>query len=109
MYRYEKTAPLSSIRRRIEKVLTQARSRNAFDFLVNARGAGAEWDSTRSEWLGSMGDPPDAMLVAAAKRSSILDIVSDDCDLITFDGICVYTANRNAVNAARGAGKLENP
>ena len=58
------------------------------------------------EWLPSTSDFSDAILVAAAKRAGIPRIVSDDADLISFEGITVYTANRNAIESALAAGKL---
>jgi|GEM_PF-1247381 len=58
------------------------------------------------EWLPAISDFSDAILVAAAKRVGIFQIISDDADLITFEGITVYTANRNAIESASAAGKL---
>jgi hypothetical protein len=57
-------------------------------------------------WQGSAGDYMDALMVAHAKHSGIPHVLSDDIDLLTFDGITVYTANATAIQAARTAGKL---
>jgi predicted nucleic acid-binding protein len=69
---------------------------------------GAEEELTRAveEWASSAGDFTDALLVGAAKFADITDILSDDVDLVTFEGITVYTANRNSIDAADVAGKL---
>jgi predicted nucleic acid-binding protein len=63
-------------------------------------------DQASAEWQGSAGDFTDALLVANAKHAGIPHLLSDDVDLLTFDGITVYTANRTAVQAASAAGKL---
>lgn len=53
------------------------------------------------QWVSSAADFGDALLVVAAKRAGIPHIVSDDADLVTFDGITLYTANRNAIDSAK--------
>jgi len=53
-----------------------------------------------------MAGPADAGLVAAALDHSVGGILSDDCDLVTFSAIKVFTVNRNALDAAGRAGKL---
>lgn len=64
------------------------------------------WRRGTELWLDSFSDVTDATLAANAKYGSVPHIVSDDCDLITLDGVTVYTANRSAVQAAEAAGKL---
>lgn len=63
-------------------------------------------DRTMRAWVVSSADFGDAALVAASKRAGISHIVSDDADLVSFDGIILYTANRKALEAAALAGKL---
>jgi hypothetical protein len=63
-------------------------------------------DQACVEWHGSAGDFADALLVAQAKHSGIPHILGDDIDLLTFDGITVYTANRTAIQAAVAASRL---
>jgi hypothetical protein len=58
--------------------------------------------------LPSAGDFGDAALVAAAKRAGMPRIISDDADLITFNGITLYTANQRAIDAASRSGTLIN-
>jgi len=57
-------------------------------------------------WVESAADFGDAHLVATAKGAGIANILSDDADLITFEGIVVYTANQTAIAAAQASGKL---
>jgi len=57
-------------------------------------------------WVESTADFGDAHLVATAKGAGIANILSDDADLITFEGIAVYTANQTAIGAAQASGKL---
>jgi predicted nucleic acid-binding protein len=64
------------------------------------------FDQTLVQWVPSAADFGDAALVASAKRMGMTHIISDDADLISFDGITVYTANRKAIDAAVLAGKL---
>lgn len=51
-------------------------------------------------------DGYDAMMLYAAAQSGIRQVVSDDSDLCTVPGIQLFTANRNVVQAAQGAGRL---
>ena len=44
--------------------------------------------------------------MATAKRAGIANILSDDADLISFEGIVVYTANQTAIGAAQASGRL---
>ncbi|VTT97573.1 Uncharacterized protein OS=Singulisphaera acidiphila (strain ATCC BAA-1392 / DSM 18658 / VKM B-2454 / MOB10) GN=Sinac_4289 PE=4 SV=1 [Gemmataceae bacterium] len=62
-----------------------------------------------AEWLSSVGDFPDAVLVAAAKHHGRPHILSDDMDLATFAGVTLYTSNPNAIRIAGAAGKLLAP
>ncbi len=57
-------------------------------------------------WVESAADFGDANLVATAKSAGIANILSDDADLISFEGIVVYTANQTAIGAAQASGTL---
>ena len=57
-------------------------------------------------WVESAADFGDAYLVATAKSAGIANILSDDADLISFEGIVVYTANQTAIGVAQASGKL---
>lgn len=51
-------------------------------------------------------DSYDCYLVGTMKRSKVLKVVSDDCDIATFDGINMYTANAHVISAAKAQGKF---
>ena len=62
--------------------------------------------STFRVWERSGCDFTDAALVNLARGAGIPRILTDDADLITFEGITVYTANSSAIDAAKQSGKL---
>jgi hypothetical protein len=45
----------------------------------------------------------------AGDSVSFNEILTDDCDMLTFDCLTVYTANLTAIKVAHKAGKLQNP
>jgi predicted nucleic acid-binding protein len=51
-------------------------------------------------------DGYDLFLLAAMRANGIDKIITDDCDFVTVPDIVVFTANRNAIDAARNQGKL---
>ncbi len=51
-------------------------------------------------------DGYDGLMVHAAKTANISQIITDDIDFITVPGITVFTANRNAISAAKSHNKL---
>jgi hypothetical protein len=51
-------------------------------------------------------DGYDSLIVHAANTSHISQIITDDIDFVTVPGITVFTANRNAISAARSQAKL---
>jgi hypothetical protein len=51
-------------------------------------------------WQSSFADIGDAAMVSEARRAGLVHIVSDDADLLTFDGITLFTANQHAIDAA---------
>ncbi len=57
-------------------------------------------------WLGSACDPGDASLTADARANGILNILSDDQDFASLDGITLYTANQTVIDTAKGLNRL---
>jgi hypothetical protein len=51
-------------------------------------------------------DGYDLITIEAMHQNGIKHIITDDKDFLTVPGIVVLTANNNAVQAARAAGKL---
>jgi len=104
--RYKYWSHLPTIRHHATTLIASARK--IVDLLPKLRSESDEMDQAMAQWGGSAGDFADALLVANGKLVRFLDILSDDADLLTFDGITVHTANRNAIHAALTAGKLVN-
>ena len=102
--RYHYTSQLEMIRSGVETMLQSVRK--TVEFLPQVGKAADIFAAAVKEWLPSTSDFSDSILVAAAKRAGIPRIISDDADLISFEGITVYTANRNAIEAASNAGRL---
>jgi predicted nucleic acid-binding protein len=102
--RYYYHAQIKSLRESVETTLDSARKSIA---ILPRVGQDEEvLNRAIREWVLSAADFADADLVASAKGAGIRNIVSDDADLISFEGITVYTANQNAVESAQIAGKL---
>jgi hypothetical protein len=57
-------------------------------------------------WQSALADIGDAAIVSEARRAGLVDIVSDDADLLTFDGITLFTANQQAIDAATQSKRL---
>ena len=51
-------------------------------------------------------DSSDALIVATMKTNGVTDIITNDMDFATVDGIRVFTANGAAINCAREQDKL---
>lgn len=51
-------------------------------------------------------DGYDLFILESMERSNILQVLTDDGDFSTVEGITVFTANRNVINAAKIQGKL---
>ena len=81
-------------------------ARKTVDLLPSTRKAPDALDHAKAEWGQSAGDFGDALMVAVAKEATIRNVLADDIDLLTFDGITVYTANQTAIQDAKAAGKL---
>jgi hypothetical protein len=102
--RYYYHSQLQSVRESVETTLNS--TRKSVHVLPQIGQPDEVLNRTIRAWISSVADFADADLVAAAKRAGMQDIVSDDADLISFEGITVYTANKNAIDAAQNAGKL---
>ena len=103
--RYEYAAHLTTIR---QSALTAVASIEKSVSLFPSRGTQPSDDfrQINDEWKDTYGDYPDAVLVAQARSGGIKNVVTDDIDFLTFDGLIVHTANDKAVQLARSAGKL---
>ena len=51
-------------------------------------------------------DPYDALMIEAALRAGVTQVLTDDGDFCTLSGITMFTANRGVLQAAKAAGKL---
>jgi hypothetical protein len=51
-------------------------------------------------------DGYDSLLIHAANTANINQIITDDIDFVTVPGVIVFTANRNALSAAKSQNKL---
>lgn len=94
---------IKPIREGVETTL--ASTRKSVNILPRV-GQDAALNRAIQVWVESTADFGDAHLVATAKGAGIANILSDDADLITFEGIVVYTANQTAIGAAQASGKL---
>ncbi len=103
--RYDNIPRLPTIRSNALAVLASARKK--VDLMPKFGTSESEIAQFASEWSNSTGDFGEAVLVANCKMiPSYCHVVSDDADLVTFDGITLYTANQKAITAAKDAGKL---
>ena len=102
--RYLYAGQLQIIRSEVETALQSVRK--TVELLPQVGKDADVFAASVKEWLPATCDFGDSALVSAAKHAGIPRIISDDADLISCDGITVYTANRNAIDAARLASKL---
>jgi hypothetical protein len=80
--------------------------RKGIHLLPQFRNEADALDLSVAAWEPAAGDFADALLVANATYALVPHILGDDIDLVTFDGITVYTANRTAIKDAAAAGRL---
>lgn len=104
--RYTYAAQLSRSRQDAISFLVQARK--SLRLLPQFKNETDQLDQAVNEWKSSTGDFADALMVANAKYAMVKDLLADDIDLLSFDGITVYTANRTSLQDASAAGKLAN-
>jgi hypothetical protein len=102
--RYHYHGQVKPIREGVETTL--ASTRKNVNILPRVGQDDAALNRAIQLWVESAADFGDANLVATAKSAGIANILSDDADLITFEGIVVYTANQTAIRAAQASGKL---
>ncbi len=102
--RYYYEAQLSAIRGRV--VALAKGLQKSVRLLPQFRTEADTLDQPMAAWQASAGDFTDSLMVANARWAQVPNILADDIDLLTFDGITVYTANKTAANAASAAGKL---
>jgi hypothetical protein len=105
--RYRYAANLQVTRGKVLTIVNVVRK--TVDVLPMHKFGSQEFTDAAQKWEPSLTDFPDATLVATASQQAIYDILSDDQDLVSIEGITVYTANKTAVNAAHAANKLRNP
>ncbi len=102
--RYDYSSYLGMIRKTVLSDLAQLRA--TVQPLLPFPTPADAIDQSNAAWQSSAGDYADALMVANACSAGIPHILSDDVDLLTFDGITLYTANTTAIQSARTAGKL---
>jgi predicted nucleic acid-binding protein len=102
--RYHYHGQVKPIREGVETTL--ASTRKNVNILPRVGQDEAALNRAIQMWVESAADFADANLVATAKSAGIANILSDDADLISFEGIIVYTANQTAIGAAQASGKL---
>jgi predicted nucleic acid-binding protein len=101
--RYHYVHNLATIRGHVDTYVQSAR--RTVTMLPAVRTADP-FSATFQRWRSSTADIGDAALVTEAKWAGVSDVLSDDADFVTFEGIQLYTANRAVVAAASAAGKL---
>jgi hypothetical protein len=104
--RYTYAANLTAIRTKVETIIVAVRK--LIDVLPKSSSESQDLNDCIQAWKASLGDYADSLLISRMKYMSIYDVLSDDMDMVTFDGITLYTANPTAINAARRAGKCVN-
>ena len=102
--RYHYSTQLAVIRQDVEKWISGLLG--AVALLHQFPTSNLEYSASLAAWLPSVGDFPDASLVAAGVQQGFTNILSDDGDLATFSGISLYTANSKALSVAQSANRL---
>ena len=102
-YRHNYPTERANIVSEIEIAWSQVTSIAAStDIFVNEASTNAALDRFKTQIL----DGYDLMILEAIDRAGINQVITDDGDYVTVPGIKVFTANRNAIAAARTQGKL---
>jgi predicted nucleic-acid-binding protein len=102
--RYHYRDRLAAIRANVETYLHSAR-RNV-ELLPAINSNVDPFTATVQTWRSSTADISDAVLVAEAKRAGVPNIVSDDADFVSFEGIHLYSANPAVIAVASQSNKL---
>jgi predicted nucleic acid-binding protein len=105
--RYHYSDRLQGIRESVVEITLRS-IRKQLDYMPRREQEEPEFQRTLDAWRLSAADVTDASLVVRAKQAGVTSILSDDADLISFEGITLYTANRKAIDAAKWARKLKN-
>jgi hypothetical protein len=105
--RYQYASNLALIRANVATAVVAVR--RLVSIIAKPASEGNELTECLNIWQSSLADYADSILIARAKSVGITDVLSDDADLATFDGIRLYTANGSVIQAARQAGKLVVP
>jgi len=103
--RYDYEQQLTPTRASVVTIVQAVRKPAAL--LPRPQSGDREVDATIPVWKQSMTDWADAVFVAQAQFGSQTSVLSDDADLVTVNGITVYTANNAAIDAAQKAGTLK--
>lgn len=103
-FRYEKFSLLPDIRRQVITILHSLRK--TVNVIPAEHPPERYVDAICELWMKSVSDHNDSALVRSASRVGCSNILTDDLDHITFEGITVYTANKRAIEFARAARKL---
>ncbi|HEY1629342.1 MAG TPA: hypothetical protein VGF52_05755, partial [Tepidisphaeraceae bacterium] len=74
-----------------------ASTRKIVEVLGNMKGADFTLDKSMESWTKSLSDYRDAVLVATSDFMGITQMLSDDCDMVTHEGLTVFTANYNTI------------
>lgn len=104
-YHYGQTGDLPDIRNDVKIALDSVRKN--VGLLPRFSTSADEHDKAVGEWGQSCSDYFDSLLVASAKMQRKTNLLSDDMDIATFDGVTLYTANRRLIELARRGGKLK--
>lgn len=96
--RYKYASDMPKIRGKVGQIFQAATK--YVQQLPKPQSADSEVEKALLVWTQSFGDFGDAMLVAAAHRVPVLNILSEDADLLSFKGVTLYTANKKAINAS---------
>jgi hypothetical protein len=104
--RYQYSERLATIRANVETAVTSLRT--LVSIIPKPPSEEKELTECLGLWKESLADYADSVLLGRAKSLGITDILSDDADLATFDGIRLFTANDSVIRAATAAGRCEN-
>lgn len=104
--RYQYLNMLESVRKRICTHLASLRKH--VRVMADPRSPETAVDTYLVDWSVCAGDFPDSVAVSIAKQHGIPQIVTDDQDFLTMEGVIVYTANVQAIADATRAGKMLN-
>lgn len=74
----------------------------SIDITVNETSTNAALNRFKTQAL----DGYDLMILQAMEKAAIDQVITDDGDYVTVPGIKVFTANQNAIAAAKSQGKL---